>query len=50
MIQIYQPNINNYSKNAIDAINSGWISNHGEYIEKTIELLKEKMNIKNNLF
>ena len=47
MIQIYQPNINNYTKNAIDAINSGWISNHGEYIEKTTSLLKKIMNIKN---
>jgi hypothetical protein len=32
MINIYEPNIYNYKKEAINAINSGWISNHGEYI------------------
>ena len=32
MINIYEPNIKKYSKKAIEAINSGWISNHGEYI------------------
>jgi dTDP-4-amino-4,6-dideoxygalactose transaminase len=33
MIHIYEPTITKYSKSAIDAINSGWISNHGKYIE-----------------
>jgi perosamine synthetase len=33
MINIYEPTITKYSKSAIDAINSGWISNHGKYIE-----------------
>ena len=32
MINIYEPNITKYNTHAIKAINSGWISNHGEYI------------------
>jgi len=35
MINIYEPSINGYSKSAIDAINSGWISNHGVFVEKS---------------
>jgi len=46
MITIYEPNINKYSKSAIEAINSGWISNHGEYINKANKKLKEILNIK----
>ena len=41
MINIYQPNINKYNKSAIEAINSGWISNHGKYIELTNQKLCE---------
>jgi perosamine synthetase len=33
MINIYEPNVAKYTKSAIDAIESGWISNHGKYIE-----------------
>ena len=44
MISIYQPNISKYNKSAIDAINSGWISNHGEYIEKSTQLIKKILN------
>ena len=46
MINIYNPNICNYSKSAIDAINSGWISNHGEYIKKSTDLFQKYLNIK----
>ena len=42
MINIYQPDINNYSESACDAITSGWISNHGKYIELANKHLHEK--------
>lgn len=45
MINIYEPNVKPYSISAIDAIESGWISNHGKYIEKSTNRLKELMNI-----
>jgi hypothetical protein len=47
MISIYEPEIKNYSSSAISAINSGWISNHGEYISKANNKLQEilKCNI-----
>lgn len=49
MIPIYQPYINKYNKSAIDAINSGWISNQGKYIElanqKFCEILNSKYSI-----
>ena len=38
MINIYEPYITPY-KSAINAINSGWISNHGEYIGLSTNLL-----------
>ena len=41
MIDIYTPSINKYKLSAINAINSGWISNHGEYIKKSSDRLKE---------
>lgn len=46
MINIYEPEISKYSKSAYKAIESGWISNHGEYIEKAENKLKEIFNIK----
>lgn len=46
MISIYQPNIDKYKTSAIDAIQSGWISNYGEYVEKVTELLKKTLNAK----
>ena len=46
MISIYQPNIVKYKSSAIDAIHSGWISNHGEYIEKSSSLLKQIVKVK----
>ena len=46
MISIYEPNIKKYTFSAIDAINSGWISNHGEYIKKSTDKLKEILNCK----
>jgi dTDP-4-amino-4,6-dideoxygalactose transaminase len=46
MINIYQPDINNYSESACDAITSGWISNHGKYIELANKHLHEKLGCK----
>ena len=49
MIQIYEPNISEYNTSAIRAINSGWISNHGEFIplskDKLSSVLKNKYTI-----
>jgi perosamine synthetase len=45
MISIYNLNIDKYKESAIKAIHSGWISNHGEYIIKTTELIKKILNI-----
>jgi dTDP-4-amino-4,6-dideoxygalactose transaminase len=44
MIPIYN-NIDKYKKYAFNAIDSGWISNYGEYIEKSENKLKELLNI-----
>jgi len=46
MITIYSPEITSYKKSAINAIESGWISNHGEFVEKSTELLKNILNVK----
>jgi perosamine synthetase len=45
-INIYNPNIAAYTKSAIDAIQSGWISNHGKYVGLATEKLKEVMKCK----
>ena len=45
-INIYNPNIAAYTKSAMDAIESGWISNHGKYIGLATEKLKEIMKCK----
>jgi perosamine synthetase len=45
MIPIYQPYIENYKCSAIKAIESGWISNHGEYVEKATQKLKEILKV-----
>lgn len=39
-ISIYEPNVSQYSKSAIEAITSGWISNHGIYVKLATEKLK----------
>jgi perosamine synthetase len=46
MINIYNPQINAFSESAIDAIKSGWISNHGIYIEKATNKLCDFLNCK----
>ena len=46
MINIYEPNIKKYSENAIEAIKSGWISNHGEYINLSTKKLCDFLNCK----
>lgn len=46
MISIYEPNIKKYSISAIQAIQDGWISNHGEFVIKSTNKLKEILNVK----
>jgi len=46
MIHIYEPNICKYSESAHDAINSGWISNHGKYIKLSNEKLCKTLDCK----
>jgi perosamine synthetase len=46
MLNIYEPNIIQYNNSAINAIKSGWISNHGEYVEKSAQKIKEFLNCK----
>jgi perosamine synthetase len=46
MINIYEPNIDKYKKEAINAINSGWISNHGKYVNLATDKLNEKLDCK----
>ena len=41
MINIYEPNITQYTKSAHKAINDGWISNHGEFISKSTNKLND---------
>lgn len=41
MINIYNPNIKKYTEEAKKAIESGWISNHGEYINLSTNKLSE---------
>ena len=49
MIPIYSPNIGIYTKSAKEAIDSGWISNHGIYVEKSTLLLKKILNVKHTI-
>jgi perosamine synthetase len=46
MISIYTPNIQLYNSSAIDAIRSGWISNHGIYVEKATIMFKDIFKVK----
>jgi len=46
MIPIYNPNCSKYTSSAIDAINSGWISNHGVYIELSTKKINEILGCK----
>jgi perosamine synthetase len=43
MIPIYTPRI--YKESVIKAIESGWVSSHGEFIQKTTDILKKTFNI-----
>ena len=45
MIPIYNNDIDKYKEYSFDAINSGWISNYGEYIQKSENKLKEILNV-----
>ena len=46
MINIYNPAIKDYTKSAIKAINDGWISNHGEFIELSTNKINDVLNAK----
>jgi perosamine synthetase len=46
MINIYEPSISNYKTSAISAIESEWISNHGEFVKKSTQKIKEIINVK----
>jgi perosamine synthetase len=46
MINIYEPNIKQYTESAHKAINDGWISNHGEFINKSTTKLNEILDSK----
>jgi len=46
MINIYEPHISKYNNSALNAIQSGWISNHGEFIGKSTQLLKNILKVK----
>lgn len=46
MINIYNPFIEKYTKLAKDAINTGWISNHGKYINLSTNKLSKILNCK----
>lgn len=41
MIPIYNSDVENYTTSAIAALKSGWISNHGEWVEKATARLRE---------
>lgn len=45
-IPIYKPLLTNYKKSALKAIETEWISNHGEFIELATNKLKEIINCK----
>jgi perosamine synthetase len=45
-IRIYNPNIDNYKQSAQDAIDSGWISNQGKYVNIATEKLNETIGSK----
>lgn len=45
MIKIYEPDIKKYKTSAMDAIESGWISNQGKYVELASIKLKEIMKV-----
>lgn len=46
MINIYEPDISKYKSSAINAIKSGWISNHGDFVSMSTQLLKNILNVK----
>lgn len=45
-ITIYKPLLDKYKKSAYEAIESEWISNHGEFIQLATDKLKEIINAK----
>ena len=46
MINIYEPSITKYKEHAMKAIESGWISNHGEYVNLSTKKICETLDCK----
>jgi perosamine synthetase len=46
MIPVYKPYLDGLTGSAIEAIQSGWISNHGKFLDLAANLLKEKIGAK----
>ena len=49
MIPIYSPDVLKYCNSAKKAIDSGWISNHGEYVQLSTQLFKTLFNVKHTI-
>lgn len=45
-IKIYEPYIKNYKNSVIKALETGWISSQGEFVEKASKKLEEILNVK----
>jgi perosamine synthetase len=43
---MYEADISKYKSSALNAIQSGWISNHGEFIGKSTQLIKNILGVK----
>ena len=46
MIPIYDPSIDKYTSSAINAINDGWISNHGKFVKLAEDKIKNYLKTK----
>jgi perosamine synthetase len=46
MIPIYEPDVTKYTLSAKSAIDSGWISNYGEFVQLATQKLKSLLNVK----
>jgi perosamine synthetase len=49
MIPIYSPDVLKYCDSAKKAIDSGWISNHGEYVNMSTQLFKKIFNVNHTI-
>jgi dTDP-4-amino-4,6-dideoxygalactose transaminase len=42
---IYTPNISSYTSSLLSAVESGWVSSQGEFIDKTRNVLQKKLEV-----